>query len=107
MNEIGNGGIGEKAKNHLVLTSPEFGKSCQGKTFVICEDLSFGKEAMLVPCVIVEDLMNPSLYALLKEGIHLKHVNGLESLVLKLCFRISCKKLKMLFKMDLRLLEMG
>lgn len=65
--EIGNGGTWEKDESHLVLTSSEFG-NCQGKVFVICEDLSFGKEAIPVSCVIDEDLMDPSIYALYKEG---------------------------------------
>lgn len=65
--EIGNGVTWEKDESHLVLTSSDFG-SCQGKAFVICEDLSFGKEAMPVPCVIDEDLMDPSISALYKEG---------------------------------------
>ena len=38
------------------------------KAFVICEDLSFGKEAMPVPCAIDGDLMDPSISALYKEG---------------------------------------
>lgn len=68
----GNGGTWEKAESHLVLTSTEFVRSYQEKAFVICEDLSFGKEAMPVPCVIDEDLIDPAIYALYKEGKDLK-----------------------------------
>jgi len=69
--EIGNGATWEKDESHVILTSSKFG-SCQGKTIVICEDLSFGKEATPVPCVIDEDLMDRSIYALFKEGKNLK-----------------------------------
>ncbi|XP_057872607.1 histone-lysine N-methyltransferase SUVR5 isoform X1 [Cryptomeria japonica] len=66
--EIGNGNIWEKAESHVVLTSTHFGGTHYRKMLVICEDLSFGKEATSIPCVIDEDLVDPSTYALFKEG---------------------------------------
>ena len=65
--DIVNGGAWEKDENPLVLTSSKFG-SCQRKYFFICEYLRFGKEAMPIPCVIDEDLIDTCIYALYKEG---------------------------------------
>eukprot|EP01018_Ginkgo_biloba_P028126 Gb_09467 [translate_table: standard] len=58
LGEIDTGDPWEKAESHLVLTSSDCERSHRQKTIVICEDLSFGREAVPVPCVLDEDVVD-------------------------------------------------
>eukprot|EP01018_Ginkgo_biloba_P021603 Gb_27710 [translate_table: standard] len=58
----------EKAESHLLLNSSNFKRSGQRRTIVLLEDLSFGQEAVAIPCVMDEDAMTPCYCPLCKDG---------------------------------------
>lgn len=58
----------EKVETHLVLNSSDIEKSHRRKTIILLKDLSFGKEAVPIPCVVDEDVMNPCQCDLCKDG---------------------------------------
>jgi hypothetical protein len=58
----------EKVESHLVLNSSGVEKSHRRKAIILLKDLSFGKEAVPIPCVVDEDVMNPCPCDLCKDG---------------------------------------
>lgn len=53
-----NGEEWEMEECHYVLSSRHFKQKHIKKSIVLCDDLSFGRESVMVPCVVDEDLKN-------------------------------------------------
>jgi len=58
----------EKVERHLVLNSSGTNKIHRRKTIILLEDLSFGKEAVPIPCVVDEEVTSPCPCDFCKDG---------------------------------------